>query len=189
MSARKLGRTCTPKHDYGKDLVCWKCGIPARGTDARFRFDFWRFVNKTDGCWVWLGRAKKDGYGQCDPYWGTRRASRAAWIMTKGPISPELEIDHLCRNRMCVRIDHMEPVTHKVNLFRARRKVCKYGHRIDDDKYRYFYKHKSGRLLHRCRKCMLGRKNPRYCTRAGGCGQLKPPGAPRICPCKNKVKT
>jgi hypothetical protein len=36
-----------------------------------------------------------------------------------GPIPAGLEPDHLCRNTICVNLDHLEPVTHSVNMQRS----------------------------------------------------------------------
>lgn len=37
-----------------------------------------------------------------------------------GPIPPGLQIDHLCRNKICVNPAHLEPVTHRENLMRGK---------------------------------------------------------------------
>lgn len=92
-------------------------------------------------CWEWTGSRNKDGYGT----FGLRRKNRfahvVAWTIEHGPIPDHLEIDHLCRNRACVRPQHMELVTHRENLLRgktvtglnAAKTHCKRGHPFDDE--------------------------------------------------------
>jgi hypothetical protein len=48
--------------------------------------------------------------------------------LTKGEIPEDCEIDHLCENRGCVNPDHLEAVTHLVNVERAKRAACRNGH-------------------------------------------------------------
>ncbi len=63
-------------------------------------------------------------------------AHRFSYELANGPIPEGLQIDHLCRNRGCVRPDHMEAVTPRVNYLRgdsvpaknARKTECKRGH-------------------------------------------------------------
>ena len=43
------------------------------------------------------------------------RADEERWIVENGPIPPRKQIDHLCRNRRCVRPSHLEMVTHRKN--------------------------------------------------------------------------
>lgn len=58
-----------------------------------------------------------------------------------GPIPVGLEIDHLCRNVLCVNPDHLEPVTPRVNTMRsenptslnARKTHCIHGHPFEGD--------------------------------------------------------
>lgn len=86
---------------------------------------FWSKVNVgwTDECWEWLGaRNEKTGYGQWTT--GLKRVStnlahRAAYILTKGNPG-DMQIDHLCHNKMCCNPQHLEAVSQQENLRRAR---------------------------------------------------------------------
>lgn len=49
--------------------------------------------------------------------WASQSYSPTATI--NGPLPPGLELDHLCRNKSCVRPDHLEAVTHRENMRRA----------------------------------------------------------------------
>jgi len=79
-----------------------------------------------DDCWDWIGSTYHDGYGiVCigsiwDGNRTTRRAHRVIYELLKGPIPEGLVLDHLCRNRKCVRPYHLEPVTQEENLRRSR---------------------------------------------------------------------
>lgn len=65
---------------------------------------------------------------------GNRLAHRVAFELHNGPIPEGLEIDHLCGNRSCVNVAHLEAVTHAENMRRAfqRRTHCKHGHEYTD---------------------------------------------------------
>ena len=47
---------------------------------------------------------------------------RALWVTLNGYLPSKKQLDHLCKNRACVRPDHLEPVTHKTNQKRRDRK-------------------------------------------------------------------
>lgn len=96
---------------------------------------FWRKVHKTDKCWEWTGALNSYGYGTVTrTIEGKRRqlmAHRVAHEIAVGPIPAGLTIDHLCRNKRCVRPDHLEPVTARDNILRAtvHPLYCPRGHR------------------------------------------------------------
>lgn len=70
-------------------------------------------------CWIWQRAISGTGYGNA---WVGGRVVRAHIVVYqrhKGSIPPGLELDHLCRVRSCVNPDHLEPVTHIVNVLRG----------------------------------------------------------------------
>jgi hypothetical protein len=70
-------------------------------------------------CWEWTGYRDKDGYGMFGLRGAGRRAHCVAWTLDHGQIPDGAEIDHLCRNRACVRPSHLELVTHRENILRG----------------------------------------------------------------------
>ena len=107
--------------------------------DAERERRFWAKVRKTPDCWEWTA-AKTQGYGTfClnqTPQGRTGRAHRIAYELLVGPIPPDKQIDHLCRNRACVNPAHLELVTSRTNTLRgegrtahnARKTHCPRGH-------------------------------------------------------------
>ncbi len=90
-------------------------------SDCLFIIEWRGYVS---ACWTWQ-RALRNGYGYLSvggrPENGGRRvyAHRHIYEMANGPIPSGLHIDHLCRNRACVRPDHLEPVTCTENTRRG----------------------------------------------------------------------
>lgn len=111
---------------------------------------FWSRVNKSSGiwkivdgqiseCWAWMAGLIGPGYGA---FWfegKQRRAHIVSYVWENGPIPDGLELDHLCRTRHCVRPDHLEAVTPKINMARgtgigvinAQKTTCPNGHPYD----------------------------------------------------------
>lgn len=93
----------------------------------RIRTRLWtRVVQGENGCWNWAGTARESGYGSFaykkpDGGWTYTSAHRISFTDLVGPILNENEVDHLCRNRACVRPEHLEQVTLAEN--RRRRDV------------------------------------------------------------------
>ncbi len=71
------------------------------------------------GCWEWLGYVSPKGYGTFFDGEKMRQAHGWSYEFHKGPISPNMMPDHLCRNRKCVNPDHLEEVTNQENCARG----------------------------------------------------------------------
>ena len=84
-------------------------------------------------CWIWKaarGGGRTGQYGRFYDGQGAVPAHRWAWESVNGPIPEGLTIDHLCRVKLCVNPDHLEPVPSSENTRRATRLIthCPYGH-------------------------------------------------------------
>lgn len=79
---------------------------------------FWAKVQKGDGCWEWLGPRRRS-YGFMWVEGKNLPAHRLAYEFMVGAIPDGLMLDHLCRNKGCVRPDHLEPVTNAENVRRG----------------------------------------------------------------------
>lgn len=77
---------------------------------------FWPRVEKTDGCWLWTGPRRRDGYGRIKLAGKDTTAHRVAWIMLFGPIPSGVEVCHRCDVKLCVRPDHLYLGTHALNM-------------------------------------------------------------------------
>jgi hypothetical protein len=67
----------------------------------------------------------------------------AHWRQIKGPVPKGLELDHLCRIPACIRLDHLEPVTHAENLRRGA------GTRMTAEAHRDIFRLRAEGLSHR----------------------------------------
>jgi hypothetical protein len=87
----------------------------------------WARVEKSDGCWRWLGGHNSGGR----PMVNLRRKPwyvyRLLYTAMVGEIPAGMTIDHLCQNGWCCNPEHCEPVPQSVNSRRA--VITRYGDR------------------------------------------------------------
>lgn len=125
---------------------------------------FWSKVFQPSpySCWEWEGGVIPDGYGLFRFEDHHQLVHRLAYRWLVGEVPNGLELDHLCRNRICVNPLHLEAVTHRINLLRGRslaaqnaRKIdCKRGHPLSGEN---LWTHNGQRLCRECRRAATRR--------------------------------
>lgn len=110
-------------------------------------------------CVEWSGHRDRDGYGKSNG----KRAHRVAYEREVGPIPDGLQLDHLCRNRACVNVAHLEPVAPRENTLRspiapaamnARKTHCLRGHEFTPENT---YPQPGGRMCRECHRQAVAR--------------------------------
>lgn len=130
---------------------------------------FWQNVCVGYGgsCWAWTGYVNNTGYGHYGRGEHAGLAHRLAYEFQRGPIPEGLTLDHLCRNRLCVNPDHLEPVTAYENFRRGnapaaknlRKSHCLNGHPLSGNNLDLWQLRVMGRRT--CRTCSRDRYNKR----------------------------
>lgn len=121
-------------------------------------------------CLTWIAYVLPNGYGRFQWNGEVRGAHVVAYEVRHGEIPKRLDgdravVDHLCRNRDCVNVDHMELVTNRVNILRgetiiaanAAKTHCPRGHEYTPENT---YVHPTGGDRH-CRICMKAARERR----------------------------
>lgn len=85
-------------------------------------------------CWIWTAAKDKDGYGRFQVGYRCTNAHRVAYELFVGPIPEGHHVDHMCKNKSCVRPDHLQVLTHFENSGQGRRDKthCPYGHEYSE---------------------------------------------------------
>lgn len=121
-------------------------------------------------CWIWTHSKSKSGYGI---FQITRKefiesvAHRAAYILLVGKIPDGVELDHRCRQRDCVNPEHLELVTHQVNVLRgdtfaatnAAKTHCPRGHAYSEENT---YVHRGQRHCKTCKRIHRAKHNAKH---------------------------
>lgn len=103
-------------------------GVREWGRYAPLAVRLLRSTVEADGCWLWTRSTGQGGYGHIQnvrPADGLVITHRASYELFVGPIPAGMHIDHLCRNRLCLRPTHLEAVTCKENVRRGLRGALK----------------------------------------------------------------
>ena len=105
-----------------------------------------RCIIDNNECMIWTGAKTSHGYGNVAIKIDGKRkylvTHRLVYICHNPELenSQNLEIDHLCRNRLCCNKDHLEAVTTKTNTLRgisfsainSQKKRGKWGHEFNE---------------------------------------------------------
>lgn len=106
---------------------------------------------------LYAGYKDPKGYARLnvkiDGVFKNRGLHREMYISLVGEIPEGLVLDHLCRNRCCINVEHLEPVTNAINIDRGDRpglytSTCNRGHKLA---VVGTYKYKDGRQ--KCKAC------------------------------------
>jgi len=104
-------------------------------------------------CLVWLGASNGTGYGCIGIAGKSQLTHRVIYEELVGPIRAGLTVDHICRVRLCVNVQHMELVTRAENSRRALdyKTHCVRGHELSGDNVRLHQR--PTHVARRCRAC------------------------------------
>ena len=76
-------------------------------------------AESTDNCVDWPGFKCNKGYGKIHRInFDGQQAHRAMWVYEGNELPEDMTIDHLCGNKACVNVKHMEVVTDVENTKR-----------------------------------------------------------------------
>lgn len=129
-----------------------------------------RRVRPDGNCWIWTGATwggkNHNAYGHIRYLGKQWTVHRFMYEATHGPISEGLEVDHICRRKLCVNPVHLEAVTGKENIRRAWENLshCPNGHPYTPEN-----------LLHKCRICHSTQQKARRTRLRNQMSGLQPP--------------
>ncbi|MFG3639110.1 HNH endonuclease signature motif containing protein [Micromonospora sp. NPDC047762] len=116
------------------------------------------YVEDEQGCYISTYSVNSSGYAQIgwvislDPKRSRMTtAHRAAWVDTNGPIPAGMTVDHLCKSRRCVRVDHLRLLSNFENARRTNGRDWPLGTCINGHSNSELRTEPSGRR--RCRRC------------------------------------
>jgi hypothetical protein len=112
---------------------------PPSGISERQLKTFYTYLSKDGSCILWNGALGR-GYALYTINGKLSVLHRTLWIQQKGPLG-DRQLDHLCRKRNCINLDHLEPVSNKENILRGigpsainkRKTHCPKNHAFDKE--------------------------------------------------------
>ncbi len=128
---------------------------------------FWNFVQLIPfhECWEWTGRRSSRGYGRINLGNHSMLAHRFS-LGLKEELNPNLVVDHICRNRLCVNPKHLRQVSRTINTLEnsigpaptnKAKTHCVRGHEYNEENT--YYRKDSGRS---CRACERVKRRAKY---------------------------
>lgn len=133
----------------------------------------WQFkINTKTGCWEWQRELSLQGYGMMRKDGFKTGAHRHYFMHLRSGIPPNMKLDHLCRNTICVNPAHLEIVTERENIIRgvgasaqnARKTHCGRGHALSGENVEHDVQH--GWPRRKCITCRRMMEKKRYARKA-----------------------
>ena len=114
---------------------------------------------RIDGeCLIWKGAHNRGGYGLIalrDPFKHLVYVHRWLYEKFNGPLPShfDIQLDHLCRNRLCVNLEHLEAVSPRTNTLRGESPSAKNALKIHCPRGHAYDKLDSPDGRRRCNRC------------------------------------
>lgn len=129
-SSRRLHTSTEAQSNRYDALWLWRNATTVLGLSGNCRRS--RILDKVlakvdvspDGCWIWQGshsgNGRGGGYSRMALDGATVAVHRVVYTLFNGYIPGKKQIDHTCRNRLCVNPNHLEMVTPRQNQRRKK---------------------------------------------------------------------
>lgn len=90
---------------WGLQYQCKDCQRARKGSPKQLPWvtRFWRSVDRSGDCWLWMGALNSAGYGVL----GKERAHRLAYLISTGVAPADQCVLHSCDQPRCVRPSHL----------------------------------------------------------------------------------
>lgn len=123
-----------------------------------------RIDSSAGECWTWTGARtgnSRGWYGRIYLFGESVQAHDVGFREFGNRVPVGLILDHLCRNTLCVRHNHLEPVTIGENLNRGKssaslRTACPHGHEFTEENTRW--RQRGSKRSRECRTCIRAAK-------------------------------
>lgn len=110
---RFKGGGCTSCCNVAIGRENWKPRKGVKQDPARLERAFWKKVDKSGDCWIWVGLVNRYGYGR----WGKNKtAHRHSYELANGEIPDGKQVCHTCDVRNCVNPAHLWLGEHRDNM-------------------------------------------------------------------------
>lgn len=112
-SPRNKGRRICRQHRYRLEKYGSVDAPLTRFRNLEDRLNY--RTEKRGECLIWSGRVNRGGYPVTTYNGKTSYVYRLTWARARGTIPDGMQVDHVCHNRSCVRVEHLRLASHSEN--------------------------------------------------------------------------